>query len=313
MLELSESDVASLIDMDVAIAAMRDLLVRTRRGDIAVLPRQRLKDGSMYLAVMAAMDRGAHLFSAKLYTTGLHRGSFKLLLWDSLNGHLLAMFDANRLGQLRTGAVSAVATDLLARPDADTLLVIGTGYQAETQVLAISRVRPLRRVFVHSRNPIHQRAFVERLRSQLPDGIQWVPVDSVAEAADQSSLIVTATTSQEPVLHGTWIRPGTHINAIGSNHADARELDTEVLERASILVTDHVAGARLESGDLIMGLSESDWSRVTTLERVEQNADPTTISVFVSQGIESEDLILGQYLMKRWAERHAAQVSKGPG
>ncbi|MCL5013074.1 MAG: ornithine cyclodeaminase family protein [Firmicutes bacterium] len=302
MLVLNESDIDTLIDIDFAIAAMRDLMDRTRRGDIVVIPRQRLEDGPMYLAMMAAVDRQSHLFSAKLYTTGTRRGSFKVLLWDSISGSLLAMLDANRLGQLRTGAISAVATDRLSRPDADTLLLIGTGYQAETQVLAISRVRSLKTVYVHSRHAEHRAAFLSRMRPQIPENITLIPVDTVQRYAERSHIIVTATTAHDPVIKGQWLRPGTHVNAVGSNHPTDHELDWEAVQKASMIITDHVEGARLESGDLILGLAESDWNRVTSLDQCPPRSDPEAITLFISQGIESEDLVMAQYVLQRWSQ-----------
>lgn len=300
MLVLNESEVSNLIDMDGAIAAMRDLLTRTQRGDIEIIPRRRLQDGPMYMAMMAASDTKAHLFAAKLYTTGARRGSFKLLLWDSKSGQLLAILDANRLGQLRTGAISAVATDLLARKDADTMLLIGTGYQAETQVIAISRVRTLKTIYIHSRNPDNRATFVKRLREQLPESTALISADSVEAYAGKVDIIVTATTAREPVIHGTWLRPGTHINAIGSNHPTDRELDSEVLHRATIVTTDHLGGAKLESGDLLLGLSKDEWLRVQPLDGAPRRQNANAITVFVSQGIASEDLVLAQYVLERW-------------
>lgn len=305
MLQLNELDVDALLDMDTAIGAMRDLLDRTRRGDIEVIPRLRLEDGPMYLAMMAAVDKKAHLFSAKLYTTGARRGSFKLFLWDSQSGAVLATMDANRLGQLRTGAVSAVVTDRLARTDADSLLIIGTGYQAETQVLAISRVRALKKVFIYSRHPQNREEFVTRLRPQLDTRVDLRPVSTVEPYARQAQIIVTATTAHDPVIFGQWIQPGTHINAVGSNHATDRELDTATLQLANILITDHVAGARLESGDLILGLSDSDWERVQSLDDMPSRTSSSDVTIFVSQGIESEDLVLAQYVLQRWSQKHS--------
>lgn len=300
MLQLDERAVHRLLTMDTAIAAMQDLLDRTRRGDIDVIFRRRLEADAMYLATMSAVDRGHHLFAAKLYTTGSHRGSFMLLLWGSRTGQLLAMLEANRLGQLRTGAVSAIATDRLALPQADTLLVIGTGFQAETQVLAISRVRPIQTVFIHSRHPRHRQDFVERLRPQLDAQTRLVPIETVPTYAAQAQIIVTATTAHDPVIRGEWIQPGTHINAIGSNHPQDREVDAETLRRAAVIVTDHIAGARIESGDLLLGLPETEWHRVISLEHAPARVDAQAISLFVSQGIASEDLVLAEYAVNRW-------------
>lgn len=302
MLQLTEPEIDRLITMDLAIDAMRDLLERMRRGAIEVLPRRRLDDGDMYLATMASVDHCSHLFSAKLYTTGARRGSFKLFLWNSVTGALLAMFDANRLGQLRTGAMSAVATDLMARKDASTLLCIGTGFQAETQLLSMSRVRPLQKVWAYSRSRDKRESFVARLRPQLPTSIDLIPVEHPEPFAAQAKLIITATTASRPVLQGEWLQPGTHINAIGSNHPEHAEVDAETFRRATAIATDHVEGARLESGDLLLGLSEDEWARVVPLEAISPRTDPTTISIFVSQGIESEDLVLAEYVWRRWVE-----------
>jgi ornithine cyclodeaminase/alanine dehydrogenase-like protein (mu-crystallin family) len=224
------------------------------------------------------------------------------MLWDSRTGELKALLDANRLGQLRTGAVSAVMTDLLAQPGAECLLLIGTGYQAETQALAIARVRHLKTIFVYSRSPAHRLAFAQRIDAQLGGTTAVKPVDTVSAVAAESQIIVTATTSRDPVLQGEWIAPGTHINAVGSNHPTHREIDQEVLRRADLIVTDHMEGARLESGDLLLGLKESEWSRVTSWEQPLSRPSAKAITVFVSQGIASEDLVMAEYVMERWMQ-----------
>ncbi|NMP21405.1 ornithine cyclodeaminase family protein [Sulfobacillus harzensis] len=302
MLQLNEAQIDRIISMDVAIEAMRDLLHRTRRNQIEVLPRRRLEDGDMYLATMASVDRASHLFSAKLYTTGARRGSFKLFLWNSRTGALLGMFDANRLGQLRTGAMSAVATDIMARKDAATLLLVGTGFQAETQALALSRVRRIEQIWVYSRNAANREHFVHRIQSHLPQAIAINSVDNVEPYARQADLIVTATTARTPVIHGAWLKPGVHLNAVGSNHPEHAEVDSETFARASAIATDHIEGARIESGDLLLGLAEEQWSRVTPLALQPSRTDPNAISIFVSQGIESEDLVLAEYVLRRWVE-----------
>src|SRR5262249_29585884 len=156
------------------------------------------------------------------------------------------------LGQIRTGAASGYATSLLAREDAAILGIIGSGFQARTQLAAMRAVRPIRQVKVWSRSEDKRRAFGSELDA--------VAVNTAEQAVRGADIVITATNSKEPVLDAGWISPGTHINAMGSNQAQRRELPAELVLRADLIAVDSIEQARLESGDLLLALDPSRWA-----------------------------------------------------
>jgi alanine dehydrogenase len=215
--------------------------------------------------------------------------------------------EANALGQIRTGAASGLATQLMARPDADTLAIIGSGFQARTQLEAMLAVRPLRRVLVWSRDPEKRKQFAEECSRAF--GVLVSAVRTAPEALAGSGVVVTATNARDPVIALEWIAPGTHINAMGSNQAAKRELPPDLIEQADRIAVDSVDQARMESGDLLLARPESEWNQLKIVEfaeivagRVTGRASPTEITIFKSNGLAVEDVICAGYIYERGLE-----------
>jgi ornithine cyclodeaminase/alanine dehydrogenase-like protein (mu-crystallin family) len=185
----------------------------------------------------------------KTYTVAMKgRGArFWYLLFND-NGEMLAMMEADTLGQIRTGAASGVATRFLARDDARTLAVIGTGWQARSQLEACFHVRNFTRVVVYGRDPDRRAAFCEVMSAKIGHAVE--SAGSAQEAAADADVICTMTSANTPVLEGAWLKPGTHVNAAGSNRANAKEIDVELVRRASVIAVEDLAQAKVESGDL---------------------------------------------------------------
>ncbi len=231
----------------------------------------------------------------KAYTSAHGGTRFVGMLYSTETGELIAMMEADRLGQMRTGAASAVATKFMARKDAGSIGLLGTGQQARSQVIAICRVRPVALVKCYSRDAVRREAFAEDLVQEL--GAEVVAVESARDAVDGTDIVVTATTATDPVLSGAWLRSGVHVNAIGSNWANRRELDAEAIQRCTRIATDDLEQARLESGDLI-GPAESgllSWDRVVELGQIVAGEAPgrssaQEMTLFESQGIAAEDV-----------------------
>jgi ornithine cyclodeaminase/alanine dehydrogenase-like protein (mu-crystallin family) len=235
----------------------------------------------------------------KVYSTHPKHGAhFFVLLFDSATGKPLAMIDANHLGQIRTGAASGVATDLLARPDAHVLGVIGAGFQARTQVEAIRAVRDIREVRVWSRGEANRQRFAEATNSRA--------TATAEEAVRGADIIVTATYAKDPVLESSWVEPGTHINAIGSNNPTRRELPADLIARASLIAVDALEQARIESGDLILAWTEQDWCspRLVEMSRVAAGlagrTSPSEITIFKSNGLGIQDIAAAGYVWERF-------------
>ncbi|HLG16938.1 MAG TPA: ornithine cyclodeaminase family protein [Blastocatellia bacterium] len=292
---LREEHVTELLDMPTAIAAVEEVLRDQAEGQATNKPRYRVATPVSQLHVMAAGDRRLGVFGIKVYTASRKGTRFLVLLYDSESGDMLAMIEADRLGQMRTGAASGVATKYMAREDADKVGIFGAGWQAESQLMAVCAVRPVRSVKVFSRKPDRREAFARKMTALLR--VEVTPAETPEETVRGQSIIITATTSREPVLNGEWIEPGAHVNAAGSNFLMKAETDVETIRRASVIAVDSIDQSRVESGDLLPAIERGviSWESVTELGRIvagqvagRKNLDDITI--FKSNGIALEDI-----------------------
>ena len=310
-LYLNENDVNDLLDAESANAAVEECERRLARGVIEVLPRARLELEGGAMTVMAAADRELGLSGSKNYVVGRGR-SFQpvVLLQDERSGDLVAVIEARRLGQLRTGAASAVAALRLARPGASSLGVIGCGFHAAGQLECIRAALPsIERTRVFCREEKRLRTFCEQTGAE--------PARDHSQAAG-ADIVVTVTGSPDPVLRGEWLRPGALVCAVGANVASHRELDNTVLERASLVCCDLKSQARLESGDLIEPIAGGvlDWLEVCELHELvagelpgRQSADD--IIVFKSNGIAAWDIATAAVVLERArAERRGVELRR---
>jgi ornithine cyclodeaminase/alanine dehydrogenase-like protein (mu-crystallin family) len=298
MLYLTEQDVRGLLPMKVSIDLMQTAFERLASGDALNQPRRRLilPTGSV-LHYMAGSD-GQH-YGAKVYATNPRHGAhFLFLLYRAADAQPLAILEANHLGQIRTGAVSGLATKFMAREDAATLAIIGSGFQARTQLEAMLAVRQISDVRVWSRNPAKRDAFAAETNTHA--------VETAEEAVRGAQIVVTATYAKDPVLSAEWIAPGTHINAMGSNQANRREIPPELVHRADSIAVDSIEQARMESGDLLMALDDDGWSspRIVELKdvvtgRVQARTAPEQITLFKSNGLAVEDVIAAAFVYER--------------
>jgi len=301
-LHLSEDDVAGLLSAAEAVPVVEDCFRRLAAGTIENVPRRRLALDDGYFAVMAATDRELGYAGLKAYTVVEGKLAFVVCLFDLAGGELAAVLEADTLGQRRTGAASGVAAKHLARPGATSLGVIGCGWQARSQVDAIRAAVPtIERVVAYCRNEERLAAFCAEVGAEA--------AESHREAAEHD-VVVTATTSRDPVLRGEWLREGALVCAIGANDPRHRELDNVVLERASLVLCDSREQSRLESGDLIEPVAGGalDWLEVHELQDVvagelpgRQEADD--VVVFKSNGLAAWDVAAGAEVVRRARER----------
>jgi len=242
-------------------------------------------------------------------------------LFDGQRSDLLAILEADRLGQTRTGAASGVATRRLARLDARSLAVIGTGWQARSQAKAISTVRGLERISAFGRDRDRLLEFCRETEAAC--GVKVAACASPEQAVRGADIVVTATSSTQPVLQGAWLSPGTHLNAIGGNRPDRRELDDAAVTRAGLIVVDSIEQARMEAGDLLAADAGSGargpgpLDRAVELKDVVGGAHPgrrgqSEITLFKSLGIGLEDLAAASLVYDRAIECGAGrQVPPG--
>ena len=288
-LYLTEEQVGELLTPADAVAAIEACFLRMARGAVENRPRYRLRLEHGALAVMAASDLELGYAGAKVYAGFLAGARFVIVLFRTSAPELVAIIDADKLGQLRTGAASAVAAKYLARTGASTLGVIGCGWQAESQVACIRVALPgLERVVAYCRTEAKLREFCERTAAE--------PGES-HRAAAECDVVVTVTGSPDPVLRGEWLNPGALVCAVGANDGKRRELDNVVLERASFVCCDSLEDARLESADLIEPVEGGtlDWLEVHELQEVVAGETPgrqsdDDIVVFKSNGLAAWDI-----------------------
>ncbi len=295
MLLLTEAEVVRLLPMAEAIGQMRAAFAALARGEAQNQARRRmvLPTGAVLHSMAGAW--GGY-FGAKLYSTHPRSGAhFLFLLYRAEDGQPLALMEANHLGQIRTGAASGLATDLLAAREASTLGMIGSGFQARTQLEAVAAVRKLRRVRVWSPTREHREHFAEEYRGKLEADVRAAA--SAREAVEGAEIVVTATSAREPVLEADWVAAGAHINAIGSNHARRRELPAQLVRRAGLIVVDSIEQARIESGDLLPALDDADWQSKRLVELKDIVAGgawgerpPGATTLFKSHGLGLEDV-----------------------
>jgi len=295
-LHISEAEVRSVLTMAMAMEAVEEISRKEAKGEVVVHPRRRfeLPKGGFF-HYMAAVDFQAGYVAMKQYTYMRGKVRFLVPLYEIASGDLLALIEADYMGQLRTGAASGVATKYLARPDARVAAIIGTGGQARTQLEAVAAARKLESVRAYGRDPERREKFSKEMTQRL--GVRVAPVASAGEAVRGADIISTATTASQPVVNGADLGPGVHINAIGANHAHKRETDDAAVDKAGVIVVDSIEQSRVEAGDLILSFKgdESRWSRVKKLSEVVAGKTngrtcETEITLFKSNGIASWDL-----------------------
>lgn len=288
MLFLTEAEVRELLPMTEAIRLMRVAFESLASGQAMNQPRRRLILPTGSVLHSLAGSCGPY-FGTKFYSTNPKHGAhFLFALYDAATAQPLALMQANYLGQIRTGAASGYATDLMADPEASVLGVIGSGFQARTQVDAIRAVRPIREVRVWSRDAAKRRQFAADCGA--------VDCASAAEAVHGAHIVATATNAKDPVLEADWIAPGTHVNAMGSNTATRRELPDALVRQAKVVAVDSLEQAKLEAGDLII---PDSWENVVELQTVARAYDPASITVFKSIGLGVEDVAAGGFVYEQ--------------
>jgi ornithine cyclodeaminase/alanine dehydrogenase-like protein (mu-crystallin family) len=297
-LYLTEQDVAELLSPADAVEAVEACFGRMAAGSVENRPRYRLGLEEGALAVMAASDLELGFAGAKVYAAFGDGARFVVLLFRADSPELVAVLEADKLGQLRTGAASGVAARHLARDGARSLGIIGCGWQAESQLAAIRAALPdLEHIVAYCRTEERLRAFCEEHDAEPGETHQ----DPAA-----CDVVVTATTSRDPVLRGEWLRPGALVCAVGANDGRRRELDNVVLERAAFVCCDSREGARLESADLIEPVESGvlDWLEVHELQEVVAGEvagrqTDSDIVVFKSNGLAAWDVAVAAAVVER--------------
>jgi len=286
---LNEEEVKQLLPMKACVGMMRRAFEEMRAGRTHNQPRRRLilETGSVLHQMAGSWG---NYFVTKIYSSNRKYGVLQMinLLYDAETGKPLAYLEANNLGMIRTGAASGYATDLLAAPDASVVGVIGSGWQARGQVEAMRAVRPIKDIRVWSRKKENAERFAQEFKC--------VVAESAEDAVRDAPIVVTATSSKDPVIEAAWIKPGTLINAMGSNVANRREIPAELMQPPNRVVVDNLEQAKIEAGDIILADS---WANVEELKDVQRGHDPARVTVFESLGIAVEDAAAAGYVYEQ--------------
>ena len=306
---LTEADVKSLLNMPLALECVQHSFERLANGSALLHARQRLHlPSKSYLHYMAAADGTSGYMGLKIYTSSRDGLRFLITLFGAESGDLLALLEADFIGQMRTGAASGIATRLLAREDAQTAGMVGTGLQARTQLQAIAQVRRMTEVRAFSRSAEKREKFAKEMTELLK--IPVSAVESAEAAVRHADIVVTSTTSTSPVIEGAWLKPGAHINAIGANFPQKRELDSQAVERCNVIVVDSREQSKMEAGDLIHVFREdaARWSDVRELAdivsgKLSGRTRAHEITLFKSNGIAIEDIVVAGRIFEMARER----------
>lgn len=290
----SDDDVAATLGASLTVDAMRDALLAAHQGRLIAPPRASASLGGGRMVLTAGHLTG-EWYGFRSYDTFGHPESGQLVvLHDAGTGAVRAIAVGEELGSRRTGGLGGVAVDALARPDAATLGVVGSGRQAWTQVWAAAAVRPLAEVTVYSRSAANREAFAARVRAEL--GVPARAVGSATAAVTGRDIVVLATTSRTPVLDARDLAPGTHVNTVGFKQRHRAEFGVDLLDAADVLVTDSPAQAAAYDPPMLAVLPPYA-ERLRDLGAVLAGVVPgrtgaDEISVFCSTGLAGTEVFL---------------------
>lgn len=300
---IDREEVARRLTYDICIPIVRDAMIALSKGETKQLLRSiiPLSEGRLFGIMPGAM--GSHaVFGAKLisvfhenFARGVPSHQGLIVLFDPESGAPVCVVDAGEVTAIRTAAASAVATDALARKDASRLALLGYGEQATTHVRAIGMVRSLDSIVVWGRSFRRAQAFAERTAAEL--AVPVAAVESVKQAVAEADMICTVTSAAEPILRGAWVRPGTHLNLVGSSHAGPAEVDNELVVR-SRFIADSRDGVLQQGGEFLRAKAEglvSDTHIVAEIGQVlmgevEGRRSAEEITVYKSLGHVVQDL-----------------------
>ena len=321
VLMVNHQEVQQFLSMNECIDAMADVFKMLNRGN-AVNPLRNLMwlpDKTGLIGMMPAYLGDSRVMGLKAISVfpGNHATEYDshqgtVMLFETQNGRLLALMDAGKITAIRTAAVSGVATRTLASKDAETLAILGSGVQAAAHLDAMRVVRNIQRVRVWNHNFDHARSFAERESARVSLSIE--AIEKAEQAVDGADIICTVTSSTDPVLHGDWIAPGTHINAVGSSVPFARELDTAAVVKSKLFV-DRRESTLNEAGDFLFPKKDGAINDAhilgelgdILLDKVKGRMSGQDITLFKSLGLAVEDVAAAYFIYQKLSSQRAGK------
>jgi ornithine cyclodeaminase len=307
---VSDDEVRRHVTFEAVLAAIERCFIALQDGQSQVFDVVRGKGGGRdhFFGIKSARDGSSPIIGLKAGSyapdnpsRGLPSHSSTTMLIDDLTGRVVAVVEANYLNGLRTSAANALATRHLAREDASTLGIIGTGHQAEFEALAVAHVRPIERIIAVGNSPDRRRSFERTLREKLDVTVEFASAEKASREAD---VLVTVTPSREPIVRAGWVRPGTHISAMGADNVGKQELDVELIRRATCWVDYPEQSVRIGE------MQHAAKAGIVSLEQLKERTlglllkkpgiarSPDEITVFDSSGIAVQDLAAAQAALK---------------
>jgi ornithine cyclodeaminase len=295
---ISEAQTRKLIDMPLALKAIDKIFHDRAAGKVRNLPRRRLKGSQKQLNMMAAWQEDWDLICLRAYAAEANT----ITLYNGRSGQTQAIINMGYLSSLRTGAATGVAAKYLAPQDSKTLGVIGPGWQATFQVEAIANACAIEKIVVFGRTPKKRKDFIKQMSKSVR--AEWAETSSVDEVEAESDILVVSTDSTTPVTHGVNVKEEVLVASIGANQAVKHEVSNDLIGRMDLIVTDDLATAQGDSGDLIAACAGgvTSWDKILPLEKIVAAGAPAPRPkriMFQSNGIADEDLAVGYYVLQQ--------------
>jgi ornithine cyclodeaminase/alanine dehydrogenase-like protein (mu-crystallin family) len=295
---ISETQTRKLIDMQTALRLVDGMFRARAAGKVRSVPRRRLKGSEKQLNMMAAWQADWDWICLRAYAGA----SNTITLYNGRTGQIQAIIDMGYLSSLRTGAATGVAAKYLAPPVAKTLGVIGPGWQATFQVEAVANAHPIERVVVFGRTPKRRKEFIRQMSKVVK--ADWKEMDTVDEVEAASDILVVSTDSSTPVATGGNLKEETLVASIGANAMVKHEVSNNLIRRMDLIVTDDLAAAKADSGDLVEACQTriARWEDIVPLEKIVAEGAPQPKPkriLFQSNGIADEDLAVGRYVLEQ--------------
>ena len=309
---ISEAEVVRLMDLGEAIAALEAALREEARGEALNMTKTLLQYGKNNLHAIGA--KVGQLVGTKTWTHTQGGTCPLLLLWSAEDGSLVGVIEAFALGNLRTGGISGVAADWMARRDARVMAIAGTGKQALAQVGTMLAVRPIERLQIYSPRQESREEFAKKVREEF--GVETAACASVAEACKGAHIVTLVTRAVQPFLKAAMLDRGTHLNAVGAIAPDREEFAQDVFDRATRVAVDNLAGVQQLSREFMTRFASRGWDEVMPLSKLidsgRKRSDADDISLFKAMGMGISDLALGAELVRRARERGVGRVLPQP-
>lgn len=309
---ITEADVVRLMDLKEAIGALEVALREEARGEAQNMTKTLLQYGKNNLHAIGA--KLGTLVGTKTWTHTQGGTCPLLLLWSAEDGSLVAVIEAFALGNLRTGGISGVAADWMARKDARVMALAGTGKQALAQVGTMLAVRPIERLQVYSLRAESREEFAKKTRAEF--GIDVAACASAAEACRGAQIVTLVTRATQPFVKADMLERGTHLNAVGAIAPDREEFAQDVFGRATLVAADNLPGVQQLSREFMTRFTSRGWDEVLPLSKLiaqgRKRSDSDDLSIFKAMGMGISDLALGAELVRRARDQGAGRTLPQP-